>query len=517
MLRTIKTVMIRTKNSRVLALFMAFQLPLMVTSAQTLYELSVQASAASGDHTPLWLNANKYGLSSLDKTNGYLRAGVFHPLTGDMEKKVELGYGADVAVAANYTSTVVVQQAYAEARWLKGVLTIGSKEQPMELKSQELSTGSQTLGVNARPVPQVRIALPDYWQIPYTAGWLHLKGHIAYGITTDDGWQKDFTNKQTRYTEHTLLHTKAGYIKIGKEGKPLSLEGGLEMACQFGGKSHVFDDDGLHHYDNSSNPKAFLHAFIPGGSDEIDGETYQNEEGNHLGSWLVRINYDHEAWGVSVYADHFFEDQSMMFHLDYDGYGSGQEWNERKENRYFLYNLKDILLGAELRLKDGRWLQKAVVEYMHSKYQSGPVYHDHTQNISDHISGIDNYYNHGLFTGWQHWGQVMGNPLYTSPLYNEDGHVRVENNRFVAWHLGLQGSPLPRLSYRLLATWQRGYGTYYQLFANPEENTSLLAEAYYKWPKGGWSAKLGLGMDSGKIYGNNYGLQVTVMRHFVSK
>ncbi len=512
-----KTTMIkRIRISRAIALLMTIQLPLAAASAQTLYELSVQASAASGDHTPLWLNANKYGLSSLDKTNGYVRAGIFHPLAGDSEKKVEFGYGADVAVAAGYINTVVVQQAFAEARWLKGTLTIGSKEQPMELKSQELSTGSQTLGVNARPVPQVRLALPEYWQVPFTAGWLHLKGHIAYGITTDDGWQEDFTNKQTRYTEHALLHTKAGYIKIGKEGKPLSLEGGLEMACQFGGKSYVFEEDGLHHYDNGSGPKAFLHAFVPGGSDKTDG-SYHNEEGNHLGSWLLRINYDREAWGVSVYADHFFEDHSMMFHLGSEGYGQGEEWNVRKEHRFFLYNLKDILLGVELRLKDVQWLQKAVVEYMHTKYQSGPVYHDHTKNISNQISGIDNYYNHNLFTGWQHWGQVMGNPLYTSPLYNEDGHVRVENNRFVAWHLGLQGSPLPRLSYRLLATWQRGYGTYYQLFANPEENTSLLAEACFKWPKGGWSAKLGLGMDSGKIYGNNYGLQVTVMRHFVSK
>lgn len=512
-----KTTMIkRIRISRAIALLMSIQLPLAAASAQTLYELSVQASAASGDHTPLWLNANKYGLSSLDKTNGYVRAGIFHPLAGDSEKKVEFGYGADVAVAAGYINTVVVQQAFAEARWLKGTLTIGSKEQPMELKSQELSTGSQTLGVNARPVPQVRLALPEYWQVPFTAGWLHLKGHIAYGITTDDGWQEDFTNKQTRYTEHALLHTKAGYIKIGKEGKPLSLEGGLEMACQFGGKSYVFEEDGLHHYDNGSGPKAFLHAFVPGGSDKTDG-SYHNEEGNHLGSWLLRINYDREAWGVSVYADHFFEDHSMMFHLGSEGYGQGEEWNVRKEHRFFLYNLKDILLGVELRLKDVQWLQKAVVEYMHTKYQSGPVYHDHTKNISNQISGIDNYYNHNLFTGWQHWGQVMGNPLYTSPLYNEDGHVRVENNRFVAWHLGLQGSPLPRLSYRLLATWQRGYGTYYQLFANPEENTSLLAEACFKWPKGGWSAKLGLGMDSGKIYGNNYGLQVTVMRHFVSK
>jgi hypothetical protein len=106
----------------------------------------------------------------------------------------------------------------------------------------------------------------------------------------------------------------------------------------------------------------------------------------------------------------------------------------------------------------------------------------------------------------------MGNPLYRSPLYNKSGAIRVENNRFIAWHLGLQGTPLPRLSYRLLCTWQRGYGTYYLLFANPEENTSLMAEANYQWPKGGWSTKLGIGLDSGKIYGNNYGLQVTIAK-----
>ena len=56
----------------------------------------------------------------------------------------------------------------------------------MQLKNQTLSSGSQTLGINARPVPQVRIALPEYWQLPFGGGWLHLKGHIAYGMMTDD-------------------------------------------------------------------------------------------------------------------------------------------------------------------------------------------------------------------------------------------------------------------------------------------------------------------------------------------
>ena len=159
------------------------------------YRVEMQATLSSGDYTPLWLNANKYGLSSLKTSNGYLRGALQRPLSLDDGRKWGIGYGADLAVAAGFTSTLVVQQAYVEGRWLKGVLTVGAKEQPMELKNQELSTGSQTLGINARPVPQVRLALPDYWAIPGTRKWLSLKGHIAYGMYTDDNWQKNFTSE----------------------------------------------------------------------------------------------------------------------------------------------------------------------------------------------------------------------------------------------------------------------------------------------------------------------------------
>ena len=119
------------------------------------YNIEAQGSF-SGKKTPLWLNANKYGLSSLKSTNGYLRAGVERPLDTDRERKWGVGYGVDIVVPFNYTSNFVVQQAYAEGRWLHGALTLGSKEYPMELKNNELSSGSQTLGINARPVPQVR-------------------------------------------------------------------------------------------------------------------------------------------------------------------------------------------------------------------------------------------------------------------------------------------------------------------------------------------------------------------------
>ena len=46
----------------------------LVSTAQIELRTEAQLSASDGT-TPLWLNANKYGLSSLDKTNGYARIG----------------------------------------------------------------------------------------------------------------------------------------------------------------------------------------------------------------------------------------------------------------------------------------------------------------------------------------------------------------------------------------------------------------------------------------------------------
>lgn len=203
-----------------------------------------------------------------------------------------------------------------------------------------------------------------------------------------------------------------------------------------------------------------------------------------------------------------------MLHLSNNGWGKGAEAQTKVENRYFLYDLKDWMLGTELRLKQCCWLNTVVVEYLYTKYQGGPVYHDHTPNVSEHLCGRDHFYNHYIFTGWQHWGQVMGNPLYLSPIYNQDGLIQVENNRFTAWHLGLSGQPTANLDYRLLATMQKSLGTYYYMVAEPANEVSLLAEATYRF--GGvkeashWYARAAFGLDNGGLRGDNVGLQLTV-------
>lgn len=479
------------------------------------YQVAAEVTSSSGDNTPLWLSANKYGLGSLNLQNGYLRGSVERPVAVDSLRRWGVGYGADVALAYGFTSTLMVQQAFVEARWLKGLLTVGAKEQPMMLKNQQLSSGSQTLGKNARPVPQVRVSLPDYWIIPGTHGWLSFKGQLAYGRPTDDCWQKDFTHKQKLYTESTLYHEKAGYFRIGP--KNITLEAGLEMATQFGGRTYYYEGKKQVCVENDSRLGAYFRALFPSGGEVVE-ENYRNAEGNHVGSWVARLNFDYPKWNLGVYADHYFEDHSSMLFLDYDGYGQGAEWDEKKDNRFFLYELKDIMLGAELKLKQWDWVNNIVVEFLTTKYQGGPVYHDHALNNSDHISGRDDYYNHYIFTGWQHWGMVMGNPLYRSPIYNDDNRIKVKNNRFIAWHLGLGGKPIDGLSYRLLATIQKGWGTYYDMYPDPKHNVSILAEAQYRFrqssPLHNWTVRGAFGMDRGGIYGDNTGLQLTVLRAF---
>ena len=200
-----------------------------------------------------------------------------------------------------------------------------------------------------------------------------------------------------------------------------------------------------------------------------------------------------------------------MLQLDYDGYGTGDEWNEKKRHHYFLYDFKDWMLGAELNLRNGTWLKDIVVEYLYTKYQSGPLYHDHTEGRPEHICGKDDYYNHYIFPGWQHWGQAMGNPLYRSPIYNTDGTLRFEDTRFTAFHLGFDGQPTDALSYRVLASWQEGLGTYERPYTKKHHNVSFMIEAKYALPHQ-WNIKAAYGMDFGHILGHNKGAQITISK-----
>ncbi len=466
---------------------------MVISHAQTLtYCIETGVNVGSGDFAPFWHTANRYGLSSEEPNAAYLSAGIFqedkHP-----GRKWSYAYGVELAGAANHVASFLVQQAYVDLRYKKLQLEVGSKERGSEGKNDYLSTGGLIFSTNARPVPQVRIGFPEFVPVPGTGMWLHVKGHIAYGFFTDEGFQKDFVagNPKYKYTENALYHSKALFLKLQNQDFPIEVTLGMEMAAQFGGTCYnkgkvISSPHGL---------KDFFKMLLgQSGGSEYSKSDQMNKAGNHLGSYHLAVGYQSQDWTLRAYYEHPFEDESGM------GLTYGI-W-------------KDCLAGIELNLPKNRWMHALVVEYLYTKEQTGAL---HTPLKSDWVekpfTGGDNYYNHSQFPGWEHWGQGMGNPLLTSPVYNANQSLAFRNNRVKGFHVGVSGQPAANWAYRLLLTATRNWGTYGTPFDDVMDNGNGLAEVSYTPTKlKGWTFTGSVAADRGSLLGNNIGGLLTIRK-----
>ena len=461
------------------------------------YDASLQATAGNGDVAPFWFTNNHYGLGTTEDNSLLVRAGLHRKIEADSVRKWKIGYGLDIAGLVNFNSNFVLQQLYADFQYKAVRLSVGQKERPLDLKNQRLSSGGMTTGINARPLPQVRLELPEFWNIPRTKGWLALKAHLAYGSYTDNKWQRDFTHENQLYTANSLYHTKAGFLRVGNMEKfPFTLTGGIEMSCQFAGEAWNLTDREDH--EGSFDPhqklphglKAFWHALIPSGSDVNDGD-FGNIEGNQLGSWHLRLDFEKKGWGASFYSEHFFEDHSQL--------------------GLFIYDWKDMLYGTEIKFPQNPVVKGLVYEHLRTTYQSGPIYHDKTSVMPDRIAGVDNYYNHHVYGAWQHAGFGMGNAMLVSPLYNTNGEISFRDSRVVASHIGIEGQPTKEISYRLLYTHEKSLGTYPAPRINPVKANFFMIEATYAPHQiQGLSITAAYGQNEGKLLGNSKGGMLTI-------
>lgn len=462
-------------------------------------EISLEGQASlSNEKTPLWLNANKYGLSSLEAKNGYLRASAIRNIDEDCDRQWRWGYGIDIVAGLNYNAKAFIHQAFVEMEWKKLKLSLGAKEQPEGFSIQELTSGALTLGHNARPIPQARMAI-DWFSFPGTDGWWKLKLHGSFGMTTDGRWLKSVVPSTEHYTGNVAYHEKSFYMKFGKEDPdlfPLTLELGLQIATEFGGTTYNVTGRGYEERTDIKHPfnfKAIWNAVTASGSDETDGSS-KNTAGNHVGSWNFRLAWHDYDWEAAIRFERMFEDQSMMF---------------------IQYGVFDHLIGADITLAKNRYISAITYEHMSSYDQSGAVMHDAATNIPDKMNGRDNYYNHNLYVGYQHWGQSMGSPLLTSPVYNQNGSLLFRNNRVKAHHIGITGDPASWLHWRLLATITRNWGGYDTPLTDPTTQQYYMLETTFRPTLlKGWHACLALGLDHGKVIGNNFGGQVTVRKTF---
>lgn len=488
----------RFKNICAAALIGASLLPMAEARAEwsdsIQYKAEFGVTLSDGAQTPLWLNANRFGFSSLERNNLWLRVGAFK--YEDRSKRFTWGAGVDLGVAHRLQSTFMPQQLYAEVKYRCLDAMLGAKEIYDTMLDKELSSGALTNGWNSHPIPQLRVGIFDYADFWGTDGWFGVKGHIAYGVFTDNWWIKRWVNKETQYTLSTLYCSRAISFKGGDEKRfPLTGEFGLNMDTEFGGKTWMPDGNGGGHWDKHPvYAKAWLKALIPskGGSDTAYGEQV-NVEGNFLGNWNFALQWsDPRGWGVKLYYQHFFEDHSMMF---------------------FDYTWKDGLYGVQGKLPANPIVSDVVYEFLYTKDQSGPVYWDHTPTIDYQVSGRDNYYNHYIYNGWQHWGQGIGNPLLTSPVYNADHALRFRSTRVISHHVGFKGTPSANVGYRVLLSHTRSWGSYGDPFPHTKDNFSWLAEVKYHHRKlRGWEASVSLAGDHGHLLGNSFGGMLTISK-----
>ena len=466
--------------------------------------------ASTGQHAPFWLVSNRHGLSSLEKNNANLSIGLFRDF--DKKRGFTWAYGAELAGAYNYFSPFYIQQLYADVKYNCWELSIGSKERWSEGKHRTLSGGGLTFSPNARPIPQVRFGINEYTAVPWWFnGWVQVKGHFSYGRYTDNSYMQEFTRQAsagTLYIQDVLLHEKTAFLKIGHPAKsPFSFEMGLEMYCQFGGCLFMktTGEDSLmfalpHTY------KEYIKAFIPlAGGENTPTAEQTNVNGNQLGSWHFSINYNTDKLGIKAYHERYYEDHSGLLGLDHHYVPQGY----RKWISYLPW--RDGLYGMEVTLPHTPYINTFVYEYFNLCDQSGPILHNPSSSILEQAGGLDCYYHHYIYQGWQHWGMGVGTPLATASAYNENGNPIISSSRIKAHHLGIEGKCTHRLSYRLLATYVKHWGTYRDPLKDIGHQVSTLLELQYECPSAPMACKFSLAKDwSNTVIGNNTGIELTI-------
>lgn len=456
----------------------------------------VNQSVATGHNTPFWLVNNRFGIGGVRKGNGYVRAGVFRnaeQTTSD--HRFSWGFGVDLVGAWNMTAPFRVQQAYGRVRWRCLDLTVGQKQRYEGFENARLSTGNLLYSTNAMPIPQARLSLPDYVDVPWTNRWMGVKADIAFGAFTDQRWQKSWAAPGSKRSRKVLFHTKSANLRFGREDRfPLTGELRFAMGCQFGGQS--IKDGKVTQMGHGL--KDWWRALIPmGGDSDVPLGEQTNVYGNHNGAWNLALTWRdrRRGWSVKAYYDHYFEDHSMMMFNNYTWY--------------------DGLWGIEGQLPRNPFVSHVVYEYLYTKNQSGPVFWNSKPSHPEQVSGRDDYYNHGIYDGWMNWGMGIGNPLELSPIYNGDHLLYFHHTRLIAHHLGIDGEPADWLAWRLLLTYTRSWGTYDDPTPRVETNFNTLLEvtaAPAHGPLRGWSLTLGLATDGGTMLGPSAGAALTLRR-----
>jgi len=320
----------------------------------------------------------------------------------------------------NSSEMIFINTAYFKLKKNNLFVSFGRKK--FDRDSFILSSGSLIESSNAIPIPKVSFGIDQYHEVEIGKIQFSLKGNFAHGWL-DKG----------QYIKAPFLHEKSLYLKKNLfDGYSFSF--GLAHKALWAGETII-------HGKQPGGIKDFIRVFFARpGSEKSIAQEKENTLGNHLGIWDFSIEKEYNNKLIKIYLEHPFEDESSA------------RW---------ILNEFDGKYGISVSQKKSNLLSNFVYEYLNTMDQSGK------EGASDSTYGWDNYYNHYIYqSGWTYYGRIIGNPLFT--LGSNKGRysdgIYIINNRIKAHHIGLSGSFIKNINYRILYTYSENYGIF------PDEN-----------------------------------------------
>ena len=436
------------------------------------YDISMLGVASTGSYAPFWLQSKSYGEISSSPTSADLLLGISKDFS-QSKRFFNYGFKANflVQTCKNQTNTYF-HEYYAKAHFLVFDVVVGAREEHLGNQDSTLSCGGLLFSQNTRPMPKITIGIEHFTAIPFTYGFVEIKGALTHGWFTDN-----------IIDQNVLLHHKYAYLKLG--GKfPFHIQYGLDHIAQWGGYIPGLGKQ-------PSGIKDYVDIFFgrAGGSDALRTDQI-NALGNHIISQSMKVDAEISDFKISGYWQNVSEDGPIRM-----------IWNTM--------NLPDGLWGVSIRNKNFPYIKGILYEYLNTTDQSGP-YHDKDGLI---YGGNDSYFNNGVYqTGWTYYSRTIGTPFITSPVYNKNGEKYILNNRVQVHHFGIEGD-IEGFQYKALTSISKNYGSYNIPFSSVVKNTSVLFQLNKQFPKlSNIEFGCSFAADLGTQFGNSLGCLISIRK-----
>ena len=510
-----------------LAIIVGCAIPCAADSIAVDYSAGITLNTGGSKFAPYYIASNRGGTVT-QQHSALISAAIKH----DMDTTRRLAWGAGAEVWAGYSSSVDykrydaatatwsdnaqhpsrlwIQQLWVEGKYRGVFLTVGQKDINPGLVNRDLSSGDLIMSGNARPPIGANAGFVNFQNIPFTRGWVQIRGEYGFYRLGDGKWIGNHYNRYNSFVNTKYWYNYKNIYFRTNPTKPLVFTFGAQAACQFAGTVNYYHDGKVwRKVKMKADAKAFWRTlFASSGGENFGDRIYV--QGNHVGSWDIALDYKFTNGDiVRGYYQSVWE----------EGSGIGK------------LNGFDGLWGLEYRSGRHGIVTGAVIEFIDFMNQSGAIHfahkdlvddeHPHGSDIGYSATGSDDYYNNYSYNGYQNRGMSIGTPMARSPLYNTDGYLRYTDNRFRGFHLGIMGDMGRQVNYRALFSWRRSFGTPFFPRTEPLSCTSMMLEAIYspQWLHG-LQFKAQLAHDHGKLYGgNNTGalLSITYNGNFTLK